>query len=62
MKDKGKTRAELIKELKFLREEREKGVFKDITKLKQVSSGVAISETKAYSKNFKWRKMGNYRD
>ena len=51
MKDKGKTRAELIKELKFLREEREKGVFKDITKLKQVSSGVAISETKEYLEN-----------
>lgn len=35
MKDENKTKVELIKELKFLREEREKGVFKNITKLKQ---------------------------
>ena len=51
MKDENKTKIELIKELKLLREEQEKGVFKDITKLKQVSSGVAISETKEYLEN-----------
>ncbi len=35
MKDENKTKAELTKELKFLREERKKGVFKDITECKQ---------------------------
>jgi hypothetical protein len=35
MKNKDKTKAELIKELKLLREEREKEVFKNVTKRKQ---------------------------
>jgi signal transduction histidine kinase len=36
MKDEDKTKIELIKELKFLRAEQEKGVFKDIAERKQV--------------------------
>jgi len=40
MKNKDKTKVELIKELKFLREEREKGIFKDITECKQVEEEI----------------------
>lgn len=46
MKDENKTKVELIKELKFLREEREKGVFKDITKLKQAEQVIRESESR----------------
>jgi len=68
MKDENKTKVELIKELKFLREEREKGVFKDITKqteqviqesearfkelFNHMSSGVAVYEAKDNGKDF----------
>ncbi|GAG32105.1 unnamed protein product, partial [marine sediment metagenome] len=46
MKDENKTKVELIKELKFLREEREKGVFKDITKLKKAKQAIQESENR----------------
>ena len=46
MKDGNKTKAELIKELKFLREEREKGVFKDIIKRKQTEEVIQKSENR----------------
>lgn len=46
MEEEDKTKAELIKELKFLREEREKGVFKDITKLKQIEQAIQKSENR----------------
>ena len=46
MKDEDKTKAELIKELKFLREEREKGAFKDITERKQAAEVLKDSEGK----------------
>ncbi|HAJ33181.1 MAG TPA: hypothetical protein DCK79_07385 [Candidatus Atribacteria bacterium] len=46
MEDENKTKAELIKELKLLREEREKGVFKDITKLKQTEEVIQESESR----------------
>lgn len=52
MKDEDKTKAELIKELKFLREEREKGVFKGIAPLKQAEEELRKSEEK-------WRSLVN---
>ncbi len=44
MKNKGKTKAELLKELEVLREERGKGVFKDIAKSIQVEKELRDSE------------------
>ena len=44
MKDEDKTKIELIKELKLLREEREKGAFKDITEPKQAEEQIKDSE------------------
>jgi len=44
MKNKSKTKAELLEELEILREEREKGVFKDITKSIQVEKELKDSE------------------
>jgi len=35
MENKGKTKAELIKELEILQEKREKGILQEIAKLKQ---------------------------
>jgi len=49
MKDEDKTKIELIKELKFLREEREKGVFKGITERKQAEKTLAESEEKYHT-------------
>src|SRR4030042_3879211 len=46
MKDENKTQVELIKELKFLREEREKGVFKGIAERKQAEESIQESEEK----------------
>ncbi len=46
MKNEDKTKVELIKELKFLREEREKGAFKDITKSKQAEQAIQESESR----------------
>jgi len=46
MKDENKIKVELIKELKFLRKEREKGAFKDITKLKQAEQVIRESESR----------------
>lgn len=46
MKDENKTKVELIKELKFLREEQKKGVFKDIGKLKKVEQSIQESESR----------------
>ena len=46
LKDENKTKAELIKELKFLREEREKGMSKDITKPKQTEQVIQESESR----------------
>jgi len=46
MNDEFKTKAELIKELKSLREEREKGVFKNITEHKEVEEELKESEKK----------------
>ena len=46
MKDKDKTKAELIKELKTLRKEREKGVFKNIGEYKKVDKWPKESEKK----------------
>ena len=46
MKNKGKTKAELLKELKILQEEREKGVFKDIIKRKQTEELIRESESR----------------
>ncbi len=46
MKDENKTKAELIKELKFLREEREKGVFEDTTEHKKVEQIILESENR----------------
>jgi PAS domain S-box-containing protein len=46
MKDEDKTKVELIKELKFLREEREKGVFKGIAEHKQAEEAIQESEEK----------------
>jgi len=46
MKDGDKTKVELIKELKFLREEREKEVFKNITERKRAEQALADSEEK----------------
>ena len=46
MKNEDKTKAELIKELKFLREEREKEVFKDITKSRQAEQAIQESENR----------------
>jgi len=44
MEDEDKTKVELIKELKFLREEREKGVFKNFTERKQAEEKLKDSE------------------
>jgi len=44
VKDENKTKVELIKELKFLREEWKKGVFKDITERKQAEEELKNSE------------------
>jgi len=44
LKDEVKTKAELIKELKILRKEREKDAFKDITERIQVEKGLKDSE------------------
>ena len=67
IKNKGKTKAELLKELEILREEQEKGVFKDIAEDKQaaqenenrfrelfnrMSSGVIIYEAKGNGRDF----------
>ena len=46
MKDEDKTKAEPIKDLKTLREEREKGVLKDITKHKQAEQAIQESENR----------------
>jgi PAS domain S-box-containing protein/putative nucleotidyltransferase with HDIG domain len=46
MKDENKTKAELIKELKTLKKEREKGVFKDIGEHEKVDKGLKESEEK----------------
>jgi len=46
MKNKDNTKAELLKELKILQEEREKGMFKDITKLKQTEQAIQESENR----------------
>ena len=46
MKEENKKKVELIKELKFLREEREKGVFKDITKLKKAEQVIQERENR----------------
>ncbi len=43
MKEENRKKVELIKELRFLREEREKGVFKDITKPKQTEQVIQES-------------------
>lgn len=53
MKDENKTKVELIKELKFLREEQKKGVFKDIGKLKKVEQSIQESESR-------FRELFNY--
>ena len=42
MEEEDKTKAELIKELKTLREEREKGMFEDITERKQMQKKIKI--------------------
>ncbi|TFG90227.1 MAG: PAS domain S-box protein, partial [Candidatus Atribacteria bacterium] len=44
MKDEDKTKEELIKELKFLREEQKKGVFEDITEHKKAEQIIQKSE------------------
>jgi PAS domain S-box-containing protein len=44
MKDKNRTKAELLKEHKILREEREKGIFKDITERKKAEEELRDSE------------------
>ena len=44
MKDENKTKAELLKELEILREEREKGVFKNITERKQMEENLKKDE------------------
>ena len=49
MKDEDKTKAELIKELKTLRKEREKGVFKDITDYKKAEEKLEQSEKRQRS-------------
>jgi len=46
MKEENRKKVELIKELRFLREEREKGVFKDITKPKQTEQVIRESESR----------------
>jgi len=46
MKDENKKKVESIKELKFLREEWKKGVFKDISKLKKVEQSIQESESR----------------
>jgi diguanylate cyclase (GGDEF)-like protein/PAS domain S-box-containing protein len=46
MKEENRKKVELIKELRFLREEREKGVFKDITKPKQTEQVIQESESR----------------
>ena len=46
MKDGGKTKEELIKERKFLREDREKSVFKNISEYKEVAKRLKDSEVK----------------
>jgi diguanylate cyclase (GGDEF)-like protein/PAS domain S-box-containing protein len=46
MKEENRKKVELVKELRFLREEREKGVFKDITKPKQTEQVIRESESR----------------
>ena len=46
MKDENKTKAELIKELKLLREELKKGTFKEITEHKQAEQAIQVSENR----------------
>ncbi|RXG65334.1 hypothetical protein ES695_08370, partial [Candidatus Atribacteria bacterium 1244-E10-H5-B2] len=46
MKEENRKKVELIKELRFLREEREKGVFKDITKPKQTEQATQERENR----------------
>jgi len=46
MKNKDKIKVELIKELKILQEEREKEVFKNITKRKQTEQAIQESESR----------------
>ena len=46
MKNKDKIKVELIKELKILQEEREKEVFKNITKRKQTEQAIKESESR----------------
>jgi len=46
MKEENRKKVELIKELRFLREEREKGVFKDITKPKQTEQVIQERENR----------------
>jgi PAS domain-containing protein len=46
MKDENKIKAELIKELKTLREERRESVINDITKRKQAEESLRESEAK----------------
>lgn len=53
MKDENKTKVELIKELKLLREEREKVVFKEITKLKKVEQAIQESDNMRKNKSTK---------
>jgi PAS domain-containing protein len=45
-KNKDKAKVELLKELEILREERKKGVFKDITERKQAEQALIESEEK----------------
>lgn len=53
MKEENRKKVELIKELRFLREEREKGVFKDITKPKQTEQVIQESQSR-------FRELFNY--
>jgi len=46
MKNKGKTKAELIKELEILQEKRKKGILKEIAKLKQTEQAIQESENR----------------
>jgi len=57
MKDENKKKVELIKELKFLREEREKGVFKEITKPKHAEQVIQESESR-FRELFKYMSSG----
>ncbi|MBA7521470.1 hypothetical protein ES705_13577 [subsurface metagenome] len=57
MKEENRKKVELIKELRFLREEREKGVFKDITKPKQTEQVIRESESR-FRELFKYMSSG----